>query len=82
MSQSKNEGYDTYDSCVVAAETEVDARYIHPIDYKNDKNDLWYENDCGWYSDWAHPHDITVELIGVAIEDTEQGVICASFNAG
>ena len=30
ISQTENEGYDTYDSAVVAAETENAARLIHP----------------------------------------------------
>ena len=30
ISQTDNDGYDTFDSAVVAAETESDARAIHP----------------------------------------------------
>jgi hypothetical protein len=38
ISQDVNTGYDTYDSAVVAAETEEQARLIHPSQYA----------DAGW----------------------------------
>ena len=64
--QEVNNGYDTYDSAIVVAENEEEARKS-PID-------IYYE--------WAHPDDIKVEYIGEAKEGTEKGVILASFNAG
>lgn len=67
--QNHNKGYDTYDSAVVAAETESEAQNTHPGTYPSDY-------------DWA-PHDyVFVELIGEAIEGTRAGVIVSSFNAG
>lgn len=86
--QTVNTGYDTYDSAVVAAETEEDARKTHPSDY------VWRENNWYYYSEvsdtyyagdcytWSAPKDIQVECIGEANEGTEAGVIVASFNAG
>lgn len=74
LSQSDNTGYDTFDSCIVAAKTEDIARNIHP------------NLSLGWGSrgtDWARrPEKVKVELIGKAIKGTESGVILASFNAG
>jgi hypothetical protein len=66
-------GYDTYGACVVAAPSEDVARSIHPSGFLS-----------SWaYRDWAkQPNDVKAVLIGTASEDTEQGVICASFNAG
>jgi hypothetical protein len=70
ISQSINTGYDTYDSAVVAAESENDAVLIHPsADYP----------DLGT---WASIGNVSVKLIGTATEGTGRGVICASFNAG
>lgn len=49
ISQSKNRGYDTYDSAVVIAESEEDARLIHPtwqIDDPIDK--FWNETSLKW----------------------------------
>ena len=65
-------GYDTYDSCVVAAETGEIAKTIHP------------NNAAHWdkYSWASSPESVEAILIGIAIEGTERGVICASFNAG
>lgn len=83
LSQSVARGYDTYDSCVVAAESEDDARLIHPSCYI-DLGDL--DSDCfpRYCDTWANrPSDVTVKLIGTAIDGTEpNSVICASFNAG
>jgi hypothetical protein len=74
-------GYDTYDSCVVVAENEENARLIHPCnnDYK------WYNNE--WVRDnwidrtWTDPVELIVKELGIANSDVS-GVICASFNAG
>lgn len=70
LSQDDSRGYDTYDSCIVAAETEDEARNIHPL--------------SGWGSrTWARkPEYVKVELLGIAVPGTEPGVILASFNAG
>lgn len=77
LSQTQNNSYDTYDSCVVAASTEEIARATHPSDY--DAN--------GWarkYKTWANtPADVTVEYIGYTDRKYAEGtVIVASFNAG
>lgn len=83
LSQSVSRGYDTYDSCVVAACSEDEARLIHPSDYV-EPGDL--DRDCfPRYSDtWAqHPSDVCVTLIGIAADGIEAGeVLCSSFNAG
>ena len=70
--QGTEDGYDTYDSCVVAAETEEIAKTIHP------------SGTVHWsvYTWAASPESVEVTLIGTAIEGTGRGVICASFNAG
>ena len=80
ISQREARGYDTYSDAVVAAPDEATARRLHP-------------NGIGLYgvawgtkgreSTWAnHPDFVKAELIGTAVEGTEQGVICASFHAG
>lgn len=75
ISQTKNRGYDTYDSAVVYAEDEEDAKTIHP---NGDENKSFH----GWRSSWTPPEDVDVEYLGEAKPDAERGVICASFNAG
>lgn len=73
ISQNDNTNYDTFDSAIVAAETEDDARMIKPC--SRDWGDRW--------SSWARsPDKVSVEEIGTAKDGTERGVILASFNAG
>ncbi len=79
ISQKVNNNWDTYDSAVVSAENEEDARLIHPsADYADDE---WPKN-ISKDSTWALPKDVMVEYIGEAKEGIEKGVIVASFNAG
>lgn len=73
LTQNEVSGYDTYDSVVVAAKTETDAKSIHPCTI------------LGWGSrgDWPKsPDSVEVKLIGKAVEGTSAGVILSSFNAG
>ena len=73
--QNCNQSYDTYDSAVVVAESEEEARRIHP-------NNLPLSGYCD-FSTWAKPDRVHVRLIGTAVGDMEGDVVvCASFNAG
>ena len=75
--QSENDGWDTYDSAVVAAKTAQDAKETYPSeDFELELKD--WPGSC-WCS---HPVKVTVVFIGKAAAGTEAGVICASFNAG
>lgn len=91
LSQKQNSGYDTYDSCVVAARDENEAKRISPAPYYKwlDEQNAWYfsyptgKSSLGFHSSWANELEaIKVECIGEANKETEAGVICASFNAG
>lgn len=74
ISQNENNGYDTYDSAVVAAETEELARITMPSDYEEFGRE---------YGAWCSgPEMVKVELLGDAAPNITAGVICASFNAG
>lgn len=76
LSQSQNMGHDTYDSMVVAAKNEDDAKTILP----DSPHSTW---GGSWSYGWAKsPEHVSAKLIGTAIKGTERGVICASFNAG
>lgn len=78
LPQSDNTGYDTYDSCVVAAKNEDEARKMHP-----DGSTPVEKWPTYVFADWAkHPDNVKVELIGRATKGTKAGVILASFNAG
>ena len=76
LTQNESNGWwDSFDSIIVAAKTEEDAKSIHPWDGK-------YTNNWG-SKDWASkPENVTAKLIGIAIEGIERGVILSSINAG
>lgn len=71
ISQKENTEWDTYDSAVVAATTEEEARLINP--------------DGEWIlsSAWcSSPDKVHVKYLGIATEDVEPGIVLSSFNAG
>lgn len=77
LTQNQNTGYDTYDSIIVMAESEEDAKTIGP------NNDVFPPVKKDFYSAWADTIDgITCEEIGIAKEGETRGVVLASFNAG
>lgn len=81
ISQTKNRGYDTYDSAVVAAQDEATARNIdsetgHPLNWGHFPP---LEPRAWWCSSLDN---VTVLYLGEAGPGIEPGVICASFNAG
>jgi hypothetical protein len=71
-------GYDTYDSAVVIAETEKEARMIHPRG-----SDYWDGKDE--HGSWCNSSEVEVHYLGeLAYENYckySSGVVCASFNA-
>jgi hypothetical protein len=72
--QDVNNGYDTYDSAVVAAESEEEARNILP------GGNTWA--DARRYGGWASkPSEVIVEYLGET-DRKNSGVILSSFNAG
>jgi len=95
LSQSINDGYDTFDSCVVCAEDEQEARTIHPSKYVTHHRDgKWYgtytqggeyeiqnHGNLEWVS-FPEINKIEVTYLGEAADGWKKGVVCASFNAG
>ena len=70
ISQDENDDYGTYDSAVVAAETEDQAKAISPSE--------------GWpypLSGWTTVDNVQCEYVGEAKEGTTAGEICSSYNA-
>lgn len=93
LTQDQNRGYDTYDSVIVTAETEDEARKTWPgfgnARWEGDIDDGRWVDENGaalsYYSTdyWAtHIHLITVIELGTANEGIAAGVQLASFNAG
>ena len=76
LTQNRNTGYDTYDSCVVCAKNEDDAKTIAP--WEGEFKDC----DESWGNSWARKiSEVICEEIGKANKGQERGVLCASFNA-
>lgn len=75
ISQDQNDDFDTYDSAVVAASDEETARRMNPDSGKP----MMDENNKRWCNG---PEHVTVRYLGEATGDVEQGIVCASFNAG
>lgn len=77
ISQDERDGWDVYYSAVVVAETEDEARLIHPSGRYNTFNRP---------GDWASsPDNVEVEYLGIlsSQSDYPKGyVICSDFNAG
>ncbi len=74
ISQNENNDYDTYDSAVVVASSEDEARKIHP----DGENGRW---DKGYWT--SSPEKVRVYQIGIANSEQKAGdVVCASFNSG
>lgn len=80
ISQTFNSGYDTYSDAVVCAETEAEARKWHPSGNKCSTEEE-FKKAGDW--DWATSYkDVTVKLVGTAVDGLNAGVVCASFHAG
>ena len=88
ISQDVNNGYDTYDAAIVAAESEDAARALHPDEFRNSLESSYradWPEDNDYDGTWLSPtrrHLIRVELIGVASDHLKPGIVLASFNAG
>lgn len=76
IKQNTNNDYDTFDSAVVAAENAEAAKLTHPSGKPN------WGGVAERFDGWTNADNVTVICIGVAEEDIEAGVICASYNAG
>lgn len=80
ISQEENNGYETYSDAVVCAETEEEARDMHPYDGKPIN---WTEQKAERYCSWAsNKESVNVTLVGRADARTEKGLVCHSFHAG
>ena len=93
-----NGGYDEWDSFVVIATDETEARYTYPGPYHEWDDRKWDRTQkAGWvfvyhdgstepaspYHGWVDdPEQLEVTKIGVANFTPENPVIIASFNAG
>lgn len=78
--QEVNRGYDTYDSAVVVAESEEQARNT-VFWFTNPPTPVYAGIDLR-DREWCQPEHVQAECIGEARDGLQAGVIVASFNAG
>ena len=83
ITQDVNTNYDTFDSAVVVASCEADARLIHPSPcYDSIEGEWCIITQIGGNGCWCAAEDVKVKLIGEATGQGAGSVICASYNAG
>lgn len=73
LTQNTNRWYDTYDGCVVTAESEEEARLILPRSYMK-----WDSYNWAWAD---KPEQVMVQCLWKANKWTAGCVILGSFNA-
>jgi len=83
ISQTEEDGCDTYSDAIVCAVNEDAARNINPSRHWPTSESLNQHPHGRNYTGWASvPENVTVELVGEAIPSLPEGVVCASFHAG
>jgi hypothetical protein len=90
LSQDVVGGYDTFDSCVVAAVDEASAKRVHPSEFVgafDDSTSAWLDSKGNPprrpLQNWApHPDRVVAKRIGATAIYAAGAVVCTSFNAG
>ena len=86
--QDTHKYYNFYDSAVVAADSEDDARSIHPDGYKRIGNKWAIRRKDGTYffeesltdDQWCAPSEVKATLIGQTSTEEAGAIVCSSFN--
>lgn len=74
--------YDQYIGFVCIAESENQARHMNPTYDGEFDNDLYYNFNCSYITDWAQdPNSLKVTKIGEA-DSSQAKIILYSYNAG
>ena len=81
IEQEENSGWDTFSSAVVIAESEDEARLIHP-GQDNPEFEGTKDIRCELWG-WTSPEHVKVSLLGrLEIPALGRKVLCASYHAG
>lgn len=82
----KRSTWDQFDEMVVIAADEAEAKLMHPKFPEYQRGDGgWFlngETEWGRDSTWDEPDMLSIEELGTAKEDSEVGVVLASYRAG
>lgn len=85
LTQNDNRGWDTFDSMIVIAKNEEQARIMYPHSTQIHEPVYDFESNYNWLSlgYWANsPDNVKVEHIGKAFTKEKSRIVLASFNAG
>lgn len=84
LSQTENKGWDTFDSMIVIAENEDQAKLMFPHSDNLEGDYDFSTNYWGRLDYWAtSPKNVNVELLGMCyFSDSKPKIVLASFNAG
>ena len=85
LTQNENNGYDTFDSMVISAENEEDAKYFslkraYMLEETFDDDAVWRNYKISDWHSGSWSFNPAVEFIGTSI--IGEGLVCESFNAG
>ena len=67
------DGYGVYEAAVVCAETESEARTMHP------SGEVWDGKHESLRYEWCDMEDVQVKIIGAAARNIEKGVVLADY---
>ena len=88
LTQPPSSRYDTFDCCVVCAESAEAAKLIHPSGLLVWHGDDWWWDEKRFPSEpandqsWTSPDKVFVTYLGEATSDLSSGVVLASLHAG
>ncbi len=69
--------YNKYCEAVVCANSEDEARMIHPGSKNYRTHSKWWDDEND-YSNWCHPNDVLVSFVGVACEKYKSKCVIVS----
>ena len=81
LTQKINTWYDTYDSIIVYAENEEEAKKISPNDWETPTKEQFFSARSWEFTTWGYKEAIEVEFLGIASDYNSSWIILASFNA-
>lgn len=82
VSQKQNNDYDTYDSFVVAANNEEEAKNTNPHNGLQLSKKDWEDYGNKWRTWCDDIKHVDVKYLGKANSSVKQGIVCSSFYAG
>lgn len=82
ITQKTDREFDYYAGAVVVAETEEEARLMHPGIYPRDEWLKWAGSELSWMLDsWTTPDKVIVRCLGVSDSSVKAGVVLSDYRS-